>query len=166
MNEPARVFLSAGSNLGDRKGYLAGAVRALESAGVKVVQVSPVYETEPVGVHEQPWFLNIAVEAATRLTPRQLLDCCLGIEAEQGRRRPYPGAPRVLDLDVLLYNGLVIDEPGLQIPHPHMTERRFVLEPLVCIAPRAIHPVLGATMDRLLAACPDRSRVTVHSEMP
>ncbi len=127
--------------------------------------ISSVYETEPVGFLDQPWFLNIAVEAETSLAPQELLACCLEIEARHGRVRSFPGAPRLLDLDILLFDNLILDTPSLQIPHPRMLLRRFVLYPLAQIAPEVLHPVLGLQIVSLLAACPDLAIVTRHSEL-
>jgi 2-amino-4-hydroxy-6-hydroxymethyldihydropteridine diphosphokinase len=165
MTETPVVYLSGGSNLGDRKTNLKSAIDAVRKAGIVVRRVSSVYETEPVGFLNQPCFLNIAVAVETRLPPSELLARCQDIEELHGRVRFFPGAPRVLDLDILLYDDLVIDGPSLQIPHPRMTQRRFVLEPLAQIAPEAIHPVLKQTILSLLASCRDGSRVTLHSEL-
>jgi 2-amino-4-hydroxy-6-hydroxymethyldihydropteridine diphosphokinase len=164
MTESRVTYLSAGSNLGDRIANLRGAIDGLRRAGILVRQLSPVYETEPVGLVGQPWFLNIAVEAETRLSPQQLLVSCQDIESVHGRTRSFPGAPRTLDLDILLIDDLVVESPSLQVPHPRMTERRFVLEPLAWIAPAILHPVLNQTILTLLARCPDPSRVTLYSE--
>lgn len=117
------------------------------------------YETEPVGAPPQEWFVNVAVEADTALRPRALLRALQAIESELGRSRPYPNAPRTVDLDILLYGAEVVAEPDLVIPHPRMTVRRFVLEPLAEIAPHAVHPVERRTIAELLAACPDPGRV-------
>jgi 2-amino-4-hydroxy-6-hydroxymethyldihydropteridine diphosphokinase len=152
-----RVFLSIGSNLGDRAGNLARALAALRGAGAAPVAVSSCFETEPVGFADQPWFLNAALEVDTRLAPHALLACCQQIEQELGRVRSFRNAPRTLDLDLLLYGERVIAEPDLEIPHPRMLDRRFVLEPLAEIAPEALHPVARRTVSELLAACPDRS---------
>jgi 2-amino-4-hydroxy-6-hydroxymethyldihydropteridine diphosphokinase len=165
MIEAPVVYLSGGSNLGDRKANLKSAIDAVRNAGIVVRRVSSVYETEPVGFLNQPCFLNIAVAVETRLAPSELLACCQDIEASHGRVRPFPGAPRVLDLDILLYDDRIIDSPSLQIPHPRMTQRRFVLEPLAQIAPEAVHPGLKKTILCLLASCRDDSRVTLHSEL-
>jgi 2-amino-4-hydroxy-6-hydroxymethyldihydropteridine diphosphokinase len=165
MTEISVVYLSGGSNLGDRKANLKSATDALRKAGIVVRRVSSVYETEPVGFLSQPWFLNIAVAIETRLSPSELLTCCQDIEKLHGRVRSFPGAPRVLDLDILLYEDLIIDSPSLQIPHPRMTERRFVLEPLAQIAPDAVHPGLKKTILSLLASCRGNSTVTLHSEL-
>jgi len=130
-----------------------------------VRRISSVYETEPVGYLDQPWFLNLAMEVESRVSPRALLSCCLGIEARQGRVRSFAGAPRPLDLDLLLIGNLILDEPDLRIPHPRMAERRFVLVPLAEIAPEAWHPGRRQTIASLLTSCPDASKVTRYSEM-
>lgn len=163
MIETRIAFMSVGSNLGDREANLKGAIDGMCEAGIAVQRVSSIFETEPVGFLDQPWFLNIAVEGETRLGPRELLACLQKIEAAHGRVRLFPGAPRTLDVDILLFNNLIIDEPGLQIPHPRMTQRRFVLEPLAQIAPEVLHPVLKKTVRDLLTSCPDSSRVSLHS---
>jgi 2-amino-4-hydroxy-6-hydroxymethyldihydropteridine diphosphokinase len=161
--KPAIAYLSAGSNLGDRKAHLRKAVHALPAAGVEVLRVSSVYHTEPVGTAAQPWFLNVAVCIRTGLAPVELLTRLLEIESTLGRVRSVPGAPRTVDLDILLYDDLILDEPVLRIPHPRMARRRFVLEPLAEIAPQAVHPRLNATIRSLLEACPDPAAVLFHS---
>ena len=165
MADSSTAYLSCGSNLGDRKASLQCAIGDLRAAGLIIRRISSVYETEPVGFADQPWFLNIALAADTSLTPRELLACCLEIEARHGRVRSFPGAPRVLDIDILLIGGLIIDTGSLQVPHPRMAQRRFVLHPLAQIAPEALHPVLGLTIASLLEACSDPARVTYHSEL-
>ncbi len=157
------VYLSAGSNLGEREAHLKGAVESLRKEGINVLQTSPVYETEPWGVGEQPWFLNLVIEARTGMAPEKLLSRLQAIEKAAGRVRPYPGAPRTVDLDILLYDDLVMNEPSLQIPHPRMSERRFVLEPLARIAPELRHPILRETIRSLLASCVDPAVVKLHS---
>jgi 2-amino-4-hydroxy-6-hydroxymethyldihydropteridine diphosphokinase len=162
---PAIVYLSAGSNLGNRKAHLIGGIESLRGAGIKIIKISSAYETEPWGVQDQPSFLNIVVEAETILSPGQLLARLQEIEAFHGRVRTFPGAPRTLDLDILLFGALVLDEPSLQIPHPRMTQRRFVLKPFAEIAPDALHPLLRETIHSLLVACTDSSSVKLHSGM-
>ena len=145
------VYLSIGSNLGDREAALREAVAALGPAGVRVLRVSSVYETEPVDVPGQPWFLNIAVEAETDLFAKQLLARTQSIEREMGRVRTRPKGPRTIDIDILLYGTAVIESPDLTIPHPRMANRRFVLEPLAELAPDLRHPVTGITVREMLA---------------
>jgi len=166
MSDGCVAFLSVGSNLGDRKNNIALALDRLRRAGVGVTRVSSVFETEPVGVASQPWFLNIAVEVETRLPARDLLEICLETEHSLGRVRTSPGAPRIVDMDILLYDTLIVDGPSLRIPHPRMTGRRFVLEPLAQIAPDAIHPVSNMTIRDLLKSCKDPAQVHYHSELP
>jgi 2-amino-4-hydroxy-6-hydroxymethyldihydropteridine diphosphokinase len=157
-----KAYLSAGSNLGDRKANIDYSVRRLQESNV-VIRVSSFFETEPVGFLDQPWFLNVVIELDTGLTPHQLLEICREIEASCGRIRSFPNAPRTLDLDILLYGNIVLNEDRLVIPHPRMTERRFVLEPLAQIAPALVHPVSGETIQSLFDACPDNSKVRLYS---
>jgi 2-amino-4-hydroxy-6-hydroxymethyldihydropteridine diphosphokinase len=124
-----------------------------------VRRVSSVYETEPVGVRNQPWFLNVVVEGETELFPVQLLERMQAIEIRLGRRRPAEQGPRTMDIDILLYGDFRIERRDLTVPHPRLSERRFVLEPLVELAPELRHPVSRVTMRELLAATPDRSAV-------
>ncbi|HMD48664.1 MAG TPA: 2-amino-4-hydroxy-6-hydroxymethyldihydropteridine diphosphokinase, partial [Bryobacteraceae bacterium] len=124
------VYLSLGSNLGDREARLREAVARLDAAEVQVLRRSPVYETEPQDVKDRGWFLNAVIEAETELFPMQLLGRTQKIERELGRLRLKPGGPRTIDIDILLYGHAVVHTPQLEIPHPRMTSRRFVLEPL------------------------------------
>jgi 2-amino-4-hydroxy-6-hydroxymethyldihydropteridine diphosphokinase len=130
-----------GSNVGERDKNLERALALLEREQIHVVARSQIYETEPQDVTGQPWFLNMAVACETRSFPLQLLTAALRIEREMGRVRRLPRGPRVIDIDVLLIGSVVVDTPRLAIPHPRMLERRFVLEPLVEIAPELWHPV-------------------------
>jgi len=159
------VYLSLGSNLGDRARNIARAIEALGERGVRVTRQSSLYETEPVDVRGGAgWFLNGVVEAETDLMPRQLMNALLGIERSLGRRRgpAAEGAPkesRTIDMDILLFGSAVVHAPDLEIPHPRMAERKFVLVPFAEVAPHAEHPALKQTVAQLLAATPDRSRV-------
>ena len=147
----ARVAVALGSNLGDRERMLHAAVSALAPV-LDNLRVSSFFETDPVGVaHEQPRFLNAAAVGETTLPARALLNVLLAVEQQFGRERPYEGAPRTLDLDLILYDDEIIDEPALVVPHPRFRERMFVLEPLAQIAGNWRDPVSGQTIAELLA---------------
>ena len=150
---PNLVYLSLGSNVGDRNRNLREAIRRLEACG-RVVTVSSFYETEPVEFAEQAWFLNCVVALETQKSPSQLMSGLLQIEQEMGRRRLQKKGPRVIDIDILLSGDTVIDTPELNVPHPAMARRRFVLEPLAEIAPDVRHPVLKKSIRSLLAELP------------
>jgi 2-amino-4-hydroxy-6-hydroxymethyldihydropteridine diphosphokinase len=160
---PSRVYLSLGSNVGNRAENLHGALTRLHALGV-VASVSSFYETEPVEFTAQPWFLNCAAALDTDQPPRELMDGLLALEAAMGRRRSQPKGPRIIDLDILLYGNEIIRQPGLTIPHPALPERRFVLEPLAEIAPDVIHPVLKKTMHELQAQLPPGQAVRKFDE--
>jgi 2-amino-4-hydroxy-6-hydroxymethyldihydropteridine diphosphokinase len=142
------AYLSLGSNLGDRDAHLKTAISRLEALG-KVVAVSSFYETEPVELAAQPWFLNCAVALDTEKMPRQLLAGVLDVEQQMGRRRVQKKGPRTIDIDILLFGSSVVETKGLTIPHPAMHERRFVLEPLAEIAPDVRHPALKSAIREL-----------------
>lgn len=144
------AYLSLGSNTGDRAENLRAAIAQLQQAGT-LLAASAFYETQPVDLLDQPWFLNCVAAIETTRTPRELLVFALSIEAAMGRVRLRDKGPRKIDIDVLLFGDRAIDEPGLIIPHQAMHQRRFVLEPLVEIAPKAFHPVLKKTARELLA---------------
>lgn len=153
----AVAYIGIGSNLGDRKNNCQKAVELLGEYGVKAIKTSSMYETEPWGVKDQPEFINMAVEAETSLAPRGLLNALKGIEKRMGRAPSEKYGPRVIDLDILLYGDVVVEEHGLKIPHPHMHERDFVLRPLMEIAPEVVHPVSGKRITELLSRSPRSS---------
>jgi 2-amino-4-hydroxy-6-hydroxymethyldihydropteridine diphosphokinase len=145
------AYISIGSNLGDRLGYIREAIGRLEqSHEIEICQASSVYETEPVGRKEQPRFLNMVLQLRTSLDPLNLLEHLLGIEDQMGRKRDQAWGPRNIDLDLLLYDDVVINSDGLTLPHPRMHQRGFVLVPLAEIAPKVVHPLLKKSAERLL----------------
>ena len=144
-----RVYIGLGTNLGDRWGNLLRAVEGLQDF-IEVDSASPVYETEPWGYIHQPRFLNAVVTGTTALSPRSLLEALKALETRLGRKPTFRYGPRVIDLDILLYDMRVLETPELQVPHPHLHERAFVLVPLCDLAPDLVHPKLGRRMRDLL----------------
>lgn len=169
-NDISAAYLGLGSNLGDRAANLLRALKSLCDAGLRLTAVSSIYETEPVDHLDQPDFLNlaVAVEAAPgeRIEPFSLLKFCLEVEARLGRRRLVPKGPRVMDIDLLLLDDLVIDGArdgvALALPHPRLHLRRFVLTPLAEVAPELRHPIFGKTIERLLKDLDDSSSVRIY----
>ena len=147
-----KAYLSLGSNVGDREQHLRRALHLLECDELRISGRSSVYETEPRDLRNQAWFLNAVVEVETELFPVQLLHRVLKIEKEMGRRRTVDKGPRSIDIDILLYGNFVISTGALTIPHPRMEERRFVIEPLVELAPELRHPKHRRTMRELMGA--------------
>jgi 2-amino-4-hydroxy-6-hydroxymethyldihydropteridine diphosphokinase len=161
MSDAKIIYLSLGSNLGDRAGNLEQAIKGLPEAGVRVLRSSSLYETEPVDYLDQPWFLNSVVEAETSLAPARLLEALQAIEHDLGSEKLIPRGPRLIDLDVLFYGDDIIHAAGITIPHPRLAQRRFVLVPLVELAPKLRHPVLQKTAAELLAGTADESTVRI-----
>ena len=142
-------YIGIGSNLGNRQENCLRAIEILEERGIKVQKRSSLYETEPWGFKDQPRFINMVVQIETTLEPNDLLRLLKAIEREIGRQDSFRWGPRMIDLDILLFNALVLDEDNLHIPHPYLHEREFVLRPLNEIAPDVIHPVFHMSIDKL-----------------
>ena len=157
------TYLSLGSNLGDREANLRAAIERLSAPDARVLRTSPVYETEPVDYTEQRWFLHLVVEAETGLFPMHLLSRIGKIERALGRVRKVAKGPRTIDIDILLYGQAVVRSATLEIPHPRMAERRFVLAPLADLAPGLRHPVTHKTVREMLEAAPARRVRLIHS---
>jgi 2-amino-4-hydroxy-6-hydroxymethyldihydropteridine diphosphokinase len=159
MRTVTRVYLSLGSNLGDREANLRAGIAALEGLGVRAMRVSSIYETEPVDYLDQGWFLNCVLEAETELEPLELLRKLREIEARVGSKKVIAKGPRILDMDILLYGQETIATEELQVPHPRMLGRKFVMVPLAEIAPEVKHPSWAGTAAEILPACKDTSVV-------
>jgi 2-amino-4-hydroxy-6-hydroxymethyldihydropteridine diphosphokinase len=157
MTDTVTAYLSLGSNLGNREDNLDMALKLL-SQRMRLGKVSSIYDTEPLGNTNQPRFLNLACEISTHLTPEGLLALAKGIEGKMGRRGKS-GAPRTIDIDILLYGDTIMDTPDLVIPHPGMAERSFVLVPLAEIAPDLVHPALKKTIKELNKAIKEKQGV-------
>ena len=151
MSKPEIIYLALGSNLGDRLANLKAAIAALASV-VTVLAESPIYETPPWGVTDQPPFLNMVLKGETRLAPLALLEYLKQLETQLGRLPSIRYGPRLIDMDILFYDELVLNTPELTIPHPHLQERAFVLVPLADLAAELVHPVFGKTVRQFLAA--------------
>jgi len=156
------AYVGLGSNLGDRAGYLLLAVRGMLDAGLDVIRLSSIYETEPVEYENQPAFLNLVAElrGSTLPSPEQMMARLLRIEYALGRTRDIRMGPRTIDLDLLFFKDQQLETEFLTLPHPRMALRRFVLVPLNELAPGLVHPVLGKSISELLAQTKDRSTVT------
>jgi 2-amino-4-hydroxy-6-hydroxymethyldihydropteridine diphosphokinase len=159
----AIVYLALGSNVGEREHNLREAVCLLGQSDVHITKISSIYETEPVDYLNQPWFLNAVLEARTELSAEQLLMTLRRIESQMGSKKPFAKGPRLIDLDILLYDHATIDTPDLQVPHPRMLQRNFVLVPLAEIAPTLRHPSWPANATELLSRSPDSSLVREFS---
>jgi len=144
------AYLSFGSNLGDREGNIRKAIEKLEAPDLHVLRTAPLYETEPMDVRNQPWFINTVLEIGTTLFPRQLLARTQKIERELGRTRRTGKGPRVIDIDVILFGNFQVSSPDLTIPHPRFAERRFVLAPLYDLDPDLRHPATRETVREML----------------
>lgn len=159
------IYLGLGTNLGDRAGNLRQALARLKQS-IRITAVSSIYETEPWGVREQPRFLNMAVGGETALTPDELLQTVKAIEREMGRTDGVRYGPRVIDIDILLYDDLIVRQTGLEIPHPRLTERAFVLAPLAEIAGAVIPPGFSESVAELARHVPDMEQVQLYRDAP
>jgi 2-amino-4-hydroxy-6-hydroxymethyldihydropteridine diphosphokinase len=165
MKVENKAYIALGSNMGDRFGYLTQAIILLEShENISVVNTSSVYETDPVGYTDQDQFLNMTIQAETSLSPFELLDTCLEIELKLGRKREIKWGPRTLDLDILLYNQENIETEKLTIPHPRMSERAFVILPLLEMDPSITLPTMREPLENCLLSIPDREGVRIWKQ--
>jgi len=153
------IYLLLGSNLGDRQKILGQAIDLINKNVGKVIQESSIYETEAWGFHDQPPFINQIVEIETTLPPQKILSQILDIEKQLGRKRFKKWRERTIDIDILYIGNLVIEEPSLQVPHPHLHKRKFTLIPMVELAPSLVHPILKHNQKMLLEKCMDTLKV-------
>lgn len=157
------IYLSLGSNLGEREQNLAQAIHLLENEAGIILRCSPLFETEPWGFETEQQFLNLALELDTLLSPHELLQKCLEIESRLGRIRTHTQKgyqSRTIDIDLLFFGNELVSDERLTLPHPHLQKRRFILEPLAAIAPDFVHPVLGQSIQQLLNHCTDQCHVS------
>lgn len=158
----SNIYIGIGSNLGDRLNNILRAKELMQRGGIKIIRESRIYETEPIGPVNQGKFLNGVIEISTSLTARELLKTLQEIGNKMGRVPSCRWGPRTIDLDILFYGNEIISEDGLQIPHPEIPKRKFVLVPLAEIAPDFVHLVLRKSISVLLEECPDNSRVELY----
>jgi 2-amino-4-hydroxy-6-hydroxymethyldihydropteridine diphosphokinase len=151
------IYLGLGANIGDREASLRTALDQLDAPDLRLRRVSSLYETEPIGFREQPWFLNLAAEFETELSPDQLLHRMQKVEMDMGRTRTIANGPRTIDIDILLYGDSAIKTEELEIPHPRYRERRFTLAPLAELNPDLRDPITGRTMSEMLAGLTGQS---------
>ncbi len=155
-----RTYIGIGSNLGDRVANCRQAIEAIAAEKEnKIVACSPFYLTEPVGKKDQNWFVNAVILVETTLSPHRLMEFLMNVEKNMGRERKERWGPRIIDLDILLYENLICQEDNLHIPHPEMAKRRFVLLPLKDIAPHLVHPLLAKTVSAILDELPPGEKV-------
>jgi 2-amino-4-hydroxy-6-hydroxymethyldihydropteridine diphosphokinase len=162
------VYLGLGSNMGNREAALQQAIRILHSQDLRIRRLSSVYETSPQENVAQPWFLNMVLQAETTLFPMRLLLRAMNVEMKMGRKRHVAKGPRIIDVDILLYGNTIVNSQRLQIPHPGIPGRRFVLEPLAELTPDLRHPVNQRTMRDLLSGTTEQSvkKVAFRPEIP